>query len=169
MDLNQNKLTKTEWNNTEIPVSPEEKKILKLICDGYHDVNLINNDNLSLIGYAKLDSYEEMHNHLYKVYFEKEVKKLNKKYEIPYEIKIKEKKSLRSGEKIKIENVNSDIQNAGPKIFEYYLLHNVERVLRYFYKDNMDKFYLHYYTLYNLINYNILSINTHIVRYVNYI
>ena len=87
MDLNQTKLTKTEWNSTEIPVSTEEKQILKLICDGYHNVNLIYNNNLSIIGYTKLDNNDEMHNHLYKVYFEEQVKNLNKKYEIPFEIK----------------------------------------------------------------------------------
>lgn len=169
MDLNQTKLTKTEWNSTEIPVSTEEKQILKLICDGYHNVNLIYNNNLSIIGYTKLDNNDEMHNHLYKVYFEEQVKNLNKKYEIPFEIKIKDKKSLKSGEKMKIENVNKDIQNAGPKIFEYYLLHNVERVMKYYYKDNMDKFYLHYYSLYNLINYHISNINIHIEKYVNFV
>ena len=52
MDLNQTKLTKTEWNSTEIPVSTEEKQILKLICDGYHNVNLIYNNNL--VEYSKI-------------------------------------------------------------------------------------------------------------------
>jgi hypothetical protein len=31
MDLNQDKLSKREWDNTEIPVSQYEKEILKLI------------------------------------------------------------------------------------------------------------------------------------------
>ena len=116
MDLNQSKLTKTEWNNTEIPVNDEEKKILKMICDGYHNVNLIHNNNLSLFGYIKFTPNDELQDHLYKIYFEGEVKKLNKNYEIPFTLKINEKKKLKSSEKIKIDNVNNDIQNAGPKI-----------------------------------------------------
>ena len=169
MDLNQSKLTKTEWNNTEIPVNDEEKKILKMICEGYHNVNLIHNNNLSLFGYIKFTPSDELQDHLYKTYFEGEIKKLNKKYEIPFTLKIKEKKKLKSSEKIKIDNVNNDIQNAGPKIYEFYLLHNVERVLKNFYIDNMQKFYLHYYTLYHLINYNILNINKHILNYVRFV
>ena len=39
MDLNQQKLTKIEWDTTEIPVSKEEKEILDLIVKGYHDKN----------------------------------------------------------------------------------------------------------------------------------
>jgi hypothetical protein len=35
MDLQQTKLTKTEWNNTEIPVQEDEQFILKLIKDGF--------------------------------------------------------------------------------------------------------------------------------------
>ena len=31
MDLNQQKLTKTEWDTTEIPISSDEMEILKLI------------------------------------------------------------------------------------------------------------------------------------------
>ena len=46
MDLNQQKLTKTEWDTTEIPISSEEKEILKLIIDGYKDVNILYNKNL---------------------------------------------------------------------------------------------------------------------------
>jgi hypothetical protein len=44
MDLKQTKLTKTEWNNTEVPVSDDEKRVLKLIRDGFKDVNIKNVD-----------------------------------------------------------------------------------------------------------------------------
>ncbi len=43
MDLNQQKLTKTEWESTEIPISDDEKEIIKLIIEGFHDVNYIYN------------------------------------------------------------------------------------------------------------------------------
>ena len=38
MDLTQKKLSKAEWNNIEVPFPDEEKNILKLIIDGYHNV-----------------------------------------------------------------------------------------------------------------------------------
>ena len=40
MDLSQKKLSKSEWNNIEIPFPEKEKKILKLICDGYHNIDI---------------------------------------------------------------------------------------------------------------------------------
>jgi hypothetical protein len=47
MDLTQTKLSKTEWTNLEILVSPDEKRVLKMIVDGYNNVNISRNDNLS--------------------------------------------------------------------------------------------------------------------------
>ena len=35
MDLTQQKLTKSEWDYLEVPVNSNEKKILKLIYNGY--------------------------------------------------------------------------------------------------------------------------------------
>lgn len=34
----QGRLTKSEWNNMEIPVSADELSIIKLIRDSYHNV-----------------------------------------------------------------------------------------------------------------------------------
>ena len=36
--FSQGKLTKSEWNNMEIPVSSDELTIIKLIKESYHDV-----------------------------------------------------------------------------------------------------------------------------------
>jgi hypothetical protein len=54
MDLSQTKLTKTEWNNIEIP--PEESKSDSSVYNWeYSNVNLKRNANLSLISIAKID------------------------------------------------------------------------------------------------------------------
>lgn len=81
--FSQGKLTKSEWNNMEIPVSSDELDIIKLIKDSYHDVQKKYNKNVSMIGMLKTSSYEEMHLHLYKKYFEETVKEMIKKYKIP--------------------------------------------------------------------------------------
>ena len=49
MDLNQQKLTKTEWDTTELMVSAEEKEILNLIIKGYDDVNIIYNKKIDTL------------------------------------------------------------------------------------------------------------------------
>ncbi len=48
--FSQGKLTKSEWNNMEIPVTPDELTIIKLIKDSYHDVQKKYNKNISMIG-----------------------------------------------------------------------------------------------------------------------
>ena len=49
MDLYQHKLSKLEWESIEIPVTKEEKKIVKFIKESYGNVNNKYNDNLSLL------------------------------------------------------------------------------------------------------------------------
>ena len=80
--FSQGKLTKSEWNNMEIPVSSDELTIIKLIKESYHDVQKKYNKNVSMIGVLKTSSYEEMHSHLYKKYFEEIVNEMIKKHKI---------------------------------------------------------------------------------------
>ena len=151
MDLNQQKLTKTEWDTTEIPVSSDEKEILKIIIDGYSNVNIIYNKNASMINYLKMEPNDNIINHLHKEYFEPIIKKLNDKYEFGFESKILMKfQRVNSMETLKLENISKTIQDCGHKIFEFYLLHIAEQTMRYFYKDNTIKFNKYYYTLHHL-------------------
>jgi hypothetical protein len=75
MDLNQSKLTKDEWNSIETPVSNDEKQILKLISDGFGDVNVKYNNNLSLLSIVKIEFTDEIEAYLYVNYFEETIKK----------------------------------------------------------------------------------------------
>ena len=69
MDLTQKKLSKSEWLNIEVPFPDNEKNILKLIMDGYHNTNICRNDTLSLLGVIKLEpSILGIEEYLYKEY-----------------------------------------------------------------------------------------------------
>jgi len=71
MDLKQNKLSKTEWESIEKSVDNNEKKILKMIVDGYSDVNIRFNETQSLNNYTHFENASiEMDYFLYKKYFE---------------------------------------------------------------------------------------------------
>ena len=80
MDLQQRKLTKSEWNATEVPVSNEEEKILTMIIKGYHDVNIRHNDTKKLFEFMKVQNTEEMVEYLYFQYFQEIINKLSKSY-----------------------------------------------------------------------------------------
>ena len=89
MDLTQKKLSKAEWENIEVPVSDNEKKILKVIMDGYLNNNIRFNDNQSMIQMLRILSITEnmsqteieskvktMHDYFYIEYFSKEIQKI---------------------------------------------------------------------------------------------
>ena len=168
MDLNQQKLTKTEWDTTEITVPSDEKEILKLIIDGYHDVNIIYNKNMSIINYLKLTPTESVMNHLHKEYFQPIIESLKQKYEFEFESKHHIKiHRINSIEKLKLENLSKTIQNCGKKIFEFYLLHIAEQTMRYFYKDNITNFNKYYYTLHHLMKLKITNVIPQVVEFID--
>ena len=63
--LEQRKLTKSEWEGIESPVSNSEKKILSLIIKGFKNTSILTNPNLSLIQTFKVEKTDPMENHLY--------------------------------------------------------------------------------------------------------
>ena len=69
MELKQLKLTKSEWESMEVPVSAAEQEILQLIVRGFHNVNLRTNATPSLLGFLKLEHTPEMEDYLYQTYF----------------------------------------------------------------------------------------------------
>ena len=129
MDLNQSKLTKDEWNSIETPVSHEEKEILKLISDGYDNVNIKYNNNQSLISIIKIDNNEEIEAYLYINYFEDSLKKTIISYEkktgtfeniieLPI-ISQKTMKKMKKADVIRLQNVESTVQKFREKILEF--------------------------------------------------
>jgi len=82
MDLKQVKLSKSEWESIEIPVSDKEKEVLSLITKGYTDVNIKINRTDSLFTYLKIEFISEIEEFLFCKYFGDKIKDLIKKYNI---------------------------------------------------------------------------------------
>ena len=76
MDLNQRKLTKSEWESIEVPVSKSELEILQLIIDGFDNVNIRVNNNKSLFMYLKIEYSEKVEEYVYNKYFRDRVKSI---------------------------------------------------------------------------------------------
>ena len=72
MDLTQRKLSKKEWASVEVPVSDKEKSILRLIHDGYSNVNIRYNGTPSILSIMKIESTPEIEKYIYIKYFERE-------------------------------------------------------------------------------------------------
>ena len=82
MDLKQVKLSKSEWDSIEIPVSDKEKEVLSLIIQGYKDVNIKINKTNSLFTYLKIESNTEIEEFLFNKYFVDKIKQFIKKYNL---------------------------------------------------------------------------------------
>jgi hypothetical protein len=130
MDLSQNKLTKTEWNSIEVPVSEQEKAVLKLIDEGATNVSIRVNQHLSMIQYLKLDKNNFNESYLYAKYFQSSLENMVKNRMslggVPAETifkidKIEQKtlKMMKKADIIRIENMN--VEKTRHLIFEYLL------------------------------------------------
>ena len=84
MDLIQRKLSKSEWESIEIPVSQDELAILKLITSGFSDVGIRTNKTNSLFSFLKIEYSQQMEDYLYNKHFADRIKALLQRHNITY-------------------------------------------------------------------------------------
>ena len=181
MDLNQRKLNKSEWESTEVPVSPNELEVLNLIIRGYGDVNIRLNKHNSIFTHLKIEYTEKMEDFLYLKYLAEKVDKLIKTYRIDFiKVDVNPKTKINSADKIRIER-NDDENMKTNDIYEFVLLEHIEQILLYKHKIDYPKekktasssaeshklFEFHYFTLYKLARNNVSKINRHLMYVVN--
>ena len=150
--LRQKKLTKEEWNSIEKPVSKQEKRILELIRDGYENVNLRLNFTQTMFTFTKLDRTSEIEFYLYDKYFYPLIKKIITKYGslgkklLSFKTDSKKIKKLRSIEALRIQNIDSTIQENKSTIYEFTLIEFCEKICKCIEKNSKD-YILELYTL----------------------
>ena len=170
MDLTQRKLVKSEWESIEIPVSSQEKEILQMIKNGYHDVDIHTNSQQSLFSFVKIEQNQGTELLLFQKYFETQLKEILKKYgknapelnNIVFPSSGGKLKALKSIDKLRIQNLELKINDNKPLIFEYILLDMILNLLKNVYKRK-PKYSLYLYTLLQLRKATITGINTHFV------
>jgi hypothetical protein len=170
MNLSQRKLNKSEWNSVEIPVSLQEKNVINMIVQGYHDLNYTFNETLSLMGYLKIEYSEVNENYIYSVYLEDKIKKINKKYEIDYNNRVSiDRKKINKINIMRIDNNSKDIlKKETDDIYEFKLLDFVSKLLKYKHSSNY-KWCVYFYTLCRLIKYDIYNVNKQCIHFIKYI
>jgi len=173
MDLRQNKLSKREWETIEQPVSDNEKKVLKIIKEGYHNVNMKLNNKQSLFSYIKVEQNESIEYYLFQKYFETEINKNISKYgtKIPnydtlFTFAKNEIKKMKSTDSLRIQNLEKNITTNRNKIYEFLLIELTYELLKGIHKRKTDyAFYL--YTLLQLKKASINNINRFVLNYVD--
>ena len=167
MDLKQQKLTKSEWESIELPVSSDEKEVLELIMRGFHDVNLKYNKHQSLLSYLKVEKSDEMEDYLYNTYFARKIDKIVKKYDCTFiKISTNPKTKIKKADMIRLEkNSVEEIELLKGTIYEHVLLNQVENLLKL--KQANGNWEYYYFTLYKLIRNGISQLSRHILQIVN--
>ena len=166
MDLTQNKLTKSEWDSIEIPVSPDEKTITDMICQSYSDLNYSYNPSSSLILHIKITPSKEVHQQLFITYFQEHIKKLTKKYGLDVACPIVKGCKIKSADKIRIQHTENSLMQQKDNIFEFIVLELITSMLRAYKKNNNEWIYF-FYTCSRIINYNIIEKNPYVEEFVS--
>ena len=186
MDLSQQKLTGKEWDSLERPVSKSELRILRLIKEGYQNVNITFNDTQSLINFVKISENMNMyHEYFYTKYFKHQISSLQKKYDLAlagadkkdakHNKKKNKNKPLKKRDLIRITKVDKKIDKMHDTIIEFILIYHIETFLKNMTRrNNKDKYtnatlaaYKAYYTLSQLMKYKIINVNTHVCTFIN--
>jgi len=162
MDLQQRKLTKSEWESIEIPVSPDEVEVLKLIMNGYTDVNVRYNKSVSLFRFIKMEYNETVEDYLYEKYFSGKMKTIITKYNVDFiHVHVTSNLNVKKADLIRIQkNTFETLENSG--IYENILLDHIEKLLKYKKRDK-EEWNLHYFTLYKFVRNKVEQVNRHIL------
>ena len=168
MDLNQRKLTKNEWETIESPVSEQEKEVLNLIIQGFHNVNIKYNRYLSLFQYLKIEYSESMEDYLYNKYFSPKLNEIKKNYPTVLSVfqlmTAKNNPAIKKADLIRLEK--NDPSKINPEnAYEYLLIDTAEQIIKYKEKKS-SKWLFHYFTLSKLIKNTIHQLNRHVLLFV---
>ena len=161
MDLNQRKLTATEWNSIEVPTSKEEQWIGQLIQDGYNDVMLKRNETPSLLQHLKVTDSEEIDRFVFARYLQQDLKKIlkyAKSSPLPYTNVTNAEKSIKKADLIRFGNTDSALEHMKDSLYEFVLLAILKTTLKAREKKN-KAWVMGYYTIVTLLGYSVSSCN----------
>lgn len=158
MDLSQTKLTRSEWNNIEIPTEKKELDIIKLICAGYQDVTIKHNDTLSLLQYLKIQPNDIIHDFVFCTYLQKYFAELDKKYNFGYTAVKYKKNKMKKADIIRFGNTDKQLSSFKERIFEFIVIDLLKVMLR-DYSNKREIWHKSYYTIYTLMGYGVEHVN----------
>jgi len=180
MDLNQQKLTKKEWEGIEIPSHTIEKRINKLIIQGFNNVSIRQNDTLSLLNYLKISYSPEIDTYVYCTYLQKYLLHIAKKNEVDLDEITCKKTKIKKRDLIRFSNTDKNLEQNKDKLFEFIIIHllknlfsNKKLVAGPFSGDEplktemaKQKVYYYYYTLKRLLTYTIELCNVCFIEHI---
>jgi hypothetical protein len=186
--LQQTKLSRSEWDSIEVPVSSSEKDILKLIIDGYDQVGIANNTHTSLAGFMKITPTKQMENYLYAEFFKPDIELMYATYSVcecsnidVFSPKINSSVTISKIDMVRINqntpsNLKSGTSSHNKSIYEYVLLDHVKQLFKTLKKSKkrgitstklneyIQTMTYNYFTLHKLLQNTIAKLNCHVVE-----
>tara|TARA_B100001769_G_scaffold270876_1_gene262775 strand:+ start:3293 stop:5689 length:2397 start_codon:yes stop_codon:yes gene_type:complete len=159
MNFNQNKLTKTEWNSIEIPITEREKYICNLILKGFNNVNICVNKSISLMAYLKIGFTEQLDSYIYIKYLQNELFEIYKKYNYKFHKKQNiDNVNIKKADIIRFNNTDKSLNQYKKDIIEFVVIDMIKNLLKYKEKKN-TKWLFYYYSISKIIKYSISLFN----------
>lgn len=171
MDLNQRKLTRDEWNSIEVPVSADEKRILKLIQDGYKCVMLKRNTTPSMLQHLKVEDNNANDMYVFTRYIQDSLEKViryAKKHPVPLEIEKHDPSSIKKKDLFRFSNTDSQLEQVKASVFEFVLLDILKHTLKARDKSQ-SSWVVGFFTLTKIMGYSVASYNRTLCKKINYI
>ncbi len=167
----QTKLSRAEWNSVEEPVSEDEQNILKLIIAGYNNVNIRQNDNTSLLNRIKIEKSPIIENFLYCKFFKSSVLEIQKLLNAPphivkYSVKEESPKKLKKSDIIRLDNMESKINEYRNTIIEYTFLDFTKEMMTLFLQGK-SRYSFYLYTIMQLRNISVENLNCHLMEFID--
>ena len=179
-DFSQTKLTKSEWESIEKPVLEEEKQILRLIKEGYNNINIKINENHSIMSFMKIEYTTEIEAYLYNKYFMKLIEPIVLVNPVIVKPNISSKiKTLKKIDMMRINHMDSMIEQSSQYIFEFKQLEFCKIITDCIHpikekksksdkkKNNEEQRTFYLYTLIQMCKSTIPHINKYIMQFVN--
>lgn len=167
MDIFQRKLTKSEWDAIEHPVSAEELATLRLIRDGFTNVDIRQNHTKTLITYLKLTS-QDLDSYLFVRYFQPSCATLVTQLSAivpsgvfslgPPLVK------LRSVDQVRIKQLDAVSDTELSSLYEFVLWKHLTALARGVQASSSHEWTREYYTLHTLLSRHVVAPNHHVVQ-----
>ena len=171
MDLKQSKLTRTEWDSIEVPVSDDEKIILRLIIESWKNPGLTINNTKSLFDFTLILQTNNNSSYLYDKYFAPIVQRTIRKYGAELGLSEPTKTggtpltNMKSIDMVRLQNLEANIETNRKDIYEFLVLDFCYELCKNLSKNN-SKYAYYLYTLVQLSKAYIQHINPFVSEYV---
>lgn len=134
MQLTQTKLTKEEWETIEVPSTPDEKRIIKLIQSGFSDVNYSENQGQTILDITKIENTPDVEKYLYSIYFDERIAAFYKQHSIEKIHNISSTFKPKKRDVIRIENSKKLVLDHSDEIGEFVILEALTQMSKYYLK-----------------------------------